>query len=82
MGGMVEGAGGDGGWGGGGGGEQEGRGRSSSRALQTSWLQQAISVGDGLLCLSRETGVNLCRDLCSALAASAHLKVNKWFMAA
>lgn len=31
---------------------------------------EAISVGDGLLCLSSETGVNLCCDLSSALPAA------------
>ena len=48
--------------------------------LQTSWLQLAISVGYGLLCLSRETGVNLpLRSLLCTLC-DTHLKVNKCFM--
>lgn len=46
------------GWGGGGG------------RVPDKLAPEAISVGDGLLCLSSETGVNLCCDLSSALPAA------------
>lgn len=44
-------------------------GRQSSRAPD-KLAPEAISVGDGLLCLSSEAGVNLCCDLYSALPAA------------
>ena len=79
---MDERGGGGGGGEGGGGGvvDSVGGGGGCLAELQTSWLQLAISVGYGLLCLSRETGVNLpLRSLLCTLC-DTHLKVNKCFM--